>query len=228
MAKFLLKELPESSWPRERLIEVGERYLTDQELLAIILRSGSRDQNVMDLAGEILREIPDLYQLKQASITELMKFKGVGKAKAVELKAVMEFGFRINRSLQPKLGKAQSSFAMGQLFINELKDFQQEHLMALYLNTKNEIICQKTIFIGSLNQSIAHPREIFREAVKISAAKICLAHNHPSGNPAPSQNDLAFTKRVRQCGELIGIEILDHIIVGDLKYFSLREENYWE
>lgn len=227
MKKMLLQELPESSWPRERLLEVGEKYLTNQELLAIILRSGYKNQNVMDLAATILREIPDLYHLKQTSLTELMAFKGIGQAKAIEIKAAMEFGCRIQRAQQPKLGKAHSSFALGQLLINELKDMQQEHLVALFLNTKNEIIQQKTIFIGSLNQSIAHPREIFHQAVRLSAAKIVLGHNHPSGNPQPSQNDLAFTKRIRECGELMGIEILDHLIVGGVNYFSLREENYW-
>ena len=98
----------------------------------------------------------------------------------------------------------------------------------MFLNTKNEIIQQKTIFVGSLNQSIAHPREIFREAVRVSAARIALAHNHPSGNPQPSRNDLDFTARVRKCGEMMGIEVLDHIIVGENEYISLREENYWE
>lgn len=222
----LLQELPESSWPRERLVREGERHLSDQELLAIILRNGSRQQNVMDLAATILRTYPTLYDLKHTTLQELQQFKGIGITKAIELKAMMEFGYRINRSLQPKLGKIQSSFTLGQLLINELKDRPQEHLVAFFLNTKNEIILQKTIFIGSLNQSIAHPREIFREAVRISAARVALGHNHPSGNPTPSQNDLDFTERVRICGEMMGIELLDHIIVGETKYFSLREEKY--
>jgi DNA repair protein RadC len=194
--------------------------------LAIILRNGSRQQNVMELAGTILREYPDLYNLKHTTLHELQKFKGIGETRAIELKAMMEFGYRINRALQPKMGRVQSSLSLGQLLITELKDYQQEHLVAFFLNTKNEIILQKTIFIGSLNQSIAHPREIFREAVRISAARVVLGHNHPSGNPTPSSNDLDFTKRVQECGEMMGIELLDHIIVGETKYFSLREEKY--
>ncbi|MGX7205579.1 RadC family protein [Enterococcus pingfangensis] len=222
----LLQELPESSWPRERLLREGEKHLSDQELLAIILRNGSRQQNVMELAGNILREYSTLYELKYTTLQELQQFKGIGETRAIELKAMMEFGYRIYRALQPKLGKIQSSFSFGQFLITELKDYQQEHLVAFFLNTKNEIIFQKTIFIGSLNQSIAHPREIFREAVRTSAARVVLGHNHPSGNPLPSQNDLEFTERVRECGTMMGIELLDHIIVGETKYFSLREEKY--
>lgn len=223
---LLLQELPESSWPRERLLREGEKHLSDQELLAIILRNGSRQQNVMELAGSILRKYPTLYDLKHTTLQELQQFKGIGETRAIELKAMMELGYRINRALQPKMGKIQSSLSLGQLLITELKDHQQEHLVAFFLNTKNEIILQKTIFIGSLNQSIAHPREIFREAVRISAARVVLGHNHPSGNPTPSQNDLDFTERVQECGAMMGIELLDHIIVGETKYFSLREEKY--
>ncbi|MBM7712677.1 RadC family protein [Enterococcus xiangfangensis] len=222
----LLQELPESSWPRERLLREGEKHLSDQELLAIILRNGSRQQNVMELAGNILREYSTLYELKYTTLQELQQFKGIGETRAIELKAMMEFGYRIYRALQPKLGKIQSSFSFGQFLITELKDYRQEHLVAFFLNTKNEIIFRKTIFIGSLNQSIAHPREIFREAVRTSAARVVLGHNHPSGNPLPSQNDLEFTERVRECGAMMGIELLDHIIVGETKYFSLREEKY--
>ncbi|GCF93365.1 UPF0758 protein [Enterococcus florum] len=175
---LLLQELPESSWPRERLLKEGERHLSDQELLAIMLRNGSRSQHVMDLAGMILKEVSTLYDLKQLTLEELMVFKGIGKTKAIELKAMMELGTRIERSRQPKYGKVHSSFAIGQHLMNELRGLQQEHLVALFLNTKNEIIQQRTIFIGSLNQSIAHPREIFREAVRVSAARILLGHNH--------------------------------------------------
>lgn len=223
---LLLKELPESSWPRERLVRESERHLSDQELLAIILRNGSRQQNVMELAGTILQKYPNLYDLKHATLHELQQFRGIGKTRAIELKAMMEFGVRIHRALQPKSGRIQSSYSLAQYLIEELKDYQQEHLVAFFLNTKNEILLQKTLFIGSLNQSIAHPREIFREAVRISAARVALGHNHPSGNPAPSQNDLEFTQRVEECGTMMGIELLDHIIVGETKYFSLREENY--
>ncbi|NBK09980.1 hypothetical protein D1835_13505 [Enterococcus asini] len=151
----LLQELPESSWPRERLLREGEKHLSDQELLAIILRNGSRQQNVMELAGNILREYSTLYELKYTTLQELQQFKGIGETRAIELKAMMEFGYRIYRALQPKLGKIQSSFSFGQFLITELKDYRQEHLVAFFLNTKNEIIFRKTIFIGSLNQSIS-------------------------------------------------------------------------
>ena len=111
--------------------------------------------------------------------------------------------------------------------MEDLKDYQQEHLICLYLNTKNEIIHRQTLFIGSLNQAVAHPREIFREAVRHSAARIICVHNHPSGNPEPSENDRQFTKRLKACGEMMGIELLDHLIIGHSSYVSLREEGLW-
>lgn len=218
--------IPKSSLPRERLLEYGAPALSDQELLAIMLRTGSKPYHVLDVAGHILSEFPSLYDLKSASLDELMQIRGVGRIKAVELQAAMELGFRINKALQPKLGKIQTSFDLAHQLIAELKDHQQEHFICLYLNTKNEIIHKRTLFKGSLNQSVAHPREIFRVAVRFSAARIIVCHNHPSGNPKPSDNDLIFTQRLKECGEMMGIELLDHIITGHDNYISLREEGF--
>ncbi|MCD5003288.1 DNA repair protein RadC [Enterococcus saccharolyticus] len=220
--------VPESSLPRERLLEFGEKALSNQELLAILLRTGSKPYHVLELAGMILSEFPNLYELKSASLNELQQIRGVGKIRAIELKAMMELGARIQQANQQKYGKVQSSFGLAQQLIEELKDSHQEHLICLYLNTKNEIIHRKTLFIGSLNQSIAHPREIYREAVRCSAARIICSHNHPSGTPAASVNDRLFTKRLKECGEMMGIELLDHLIVGSDGYVSLREEGFWE
>lgn len=173
--------VPQSSRPRERLLEFGEKALSDQELLAILLRTGSKPYNVLELAGLILAAFPNLYELKSASLYELQQIRGVGQIRAIELKAMMELGSRIHQIRQPKYGKVQSSYGLAQQLIDEFKDYHQEHLVCLYLNTKNEITHRKTLFIGSLNQSIAHPREIYREAVRCSAARIICAHNHPSG-----------------------------------------------
>jgi DNA repair protein RadC len=226
--KSFITELPACSLPRERLLLHGPKVLSNQELLAILLRTGTKEKHVMLLAAEILNVFPNLFHLKQATMPELTKISGVGLQKALLLSAAMELGARMQQASLPKLGKIQSSFGIAQLLIEELKDYRQEHLIAIYLNSKNEVIEKQTIFIGSLNQSIAHPREIFRLAVKVSAARLIIAHNHPSGNVQPSSNDLAFTKRVVHCGELIGIEVLDHIIVSAEGYFSLREEGLWE
>ncbi len=214
--------------PRERLLEAGEGALSNQELLAIILRTGSKPYTVIDLAQMILEEFPDLYTFKDASLSELQRIPGVGVVRSIELKAMMEFGRRVHLASQPKLGKVQSSYAIAQQLMEEMKDYQQEHLLCLYLNTKNEIIKKETLFIGSLNQSVAHPREIFKGAVRVSAARIILTHNHPSGNPKPSSHDLQFTKRVKECGEMMGIEVLDHLIIGTGRYVSLREEGFFQ
>lgn len=219
----LIEEVMVSNRPRERLLAYGEKSLSDQELVAIILRTGSREKNVLHLAGYLLSYFETLYDFKQATIEELCAIKGIGTVKAVELKAMIELGNRISIAKQAKHGKVISSQSIGEMMISEMGDIQQERLVAVYLNTKHEIIRKETIFIGSLNQSIAHPREIFRGAVRVSAAKLILTHNHPSGDTSPSSNDISFTERMQECGEMMGIELLDHIIVGHSSYYSLKE-----
>lgn len=225
--KLFIREMPEDCLPRERLEEVGEKALSNQELLAILLRTGSKNTHVMEVASKFLNYFSHLYELKNATLTEMMDVKGIGRIKAIELRAAIEFGYRIQQSTQLKLGKVSSSYQIAQNLMNELQDFQQEHLVCLYLNTKNEVIKQETIFKGSLNQSVAHPREVFRSAVKYSAARLILAHNHPSGNPTPSESDINFTRRMQKCGKMMGIEVLDHIIIGQQVYISMREENFF-
>lgn len=222
--KLLLREVPTSSLPRERLIMQGEKSLSDQELLAICLRTGQHPIHVMALAAAVLERFGNLYTLKSATIEELTEIKGIGKVRAIEIRALIELGSRIQKATQPKVGKVRASFDLAQQLINELKDYQQEHFLCFYLNTKNEIIQKITLFVGSLNQSIAHPREVFHGAVRYHAASILIAHNHPSGDATPSHQDILFTQRLSQCGELMGIELLDHIITGQNTYTSLREE----
>ncbi|MBO0422764.1 hypothetical protein BCR22_11290 [Enterococcus plantarum] len=219
--------MPEDCLPRERLEVVGEKALSNQELLAILLRTGSKNMNVMKVASNFLNYFNHLFELKNATLTEMMEIKGIGRVKAIELRAAIEFGYRIQQSTQMKFGKVSSSYQIAQNLIYELQDFQQEHLVCLYLNTKNEVIKQETVFKGSLNQSVAHPREVFRSAVKCSAARLILAHNHPSGNPTPSESDIHFTQRMQECGKMMGIEVLDHIIIGEQVYISMREENFF-
>ena len=211
--------------PRERMEEYGPKALADHELLAIILRTGTRDKNVVALALEVLRKTEGLYNFRHISMQELMEIPGIGRIKAIEILAATELGGRIARTSQVKEGTVMSSSWVGNFLIKEMSDLTQENVVALYLNTKNEIIKKETIFVGSLNSSVAHPREIFKGAVRYSAARIILAHNHPSGNTEPSEADFAFTRRVVDAGELMGIEVIDHIIVGESEYLSLREHN---
>lgn len=219
-----LKNYHDEIKPRARGERNGIESLSYQELLAIILRTGSKDKNVLELSNEILGYFDSLFEFKTASLEELTEIKGIGPVKAIELQASIELGRRLANEQQEKKGKIVSSVDLGEKLILEMKDFQQEHFVVLYLNTKNELIKKRTIFIGSLNQSIAHPREVFKIGVKCSAARIILCHNHPSGDPEPSEQDIQFTKRMVECGKVMGITVLDHFIIGEKTYVSLLEE----
>lgn len=221
--QLVVKEMPENLRPRERLLKFGAKSLSDQELLAIILRTGLKGKNVLEVAQQLLVEMGDLSMLKNASIEELKRVNGIGQAKAIELLATIEFGARVSQAHFPRYTKVDSTTIAGELLVRQMQHYQQEKLYALFLNTKNYVIQQKVIFIGTVNSSVAHPREIFREAVKYPTARIIVAHNHPSGDPNPSPADLIFTKRLISCGSMMGIEILDHIIVGGNDYISLQD-----
>ena len=216
--------IPMNGRPRERLENYGPKALADHELLAILLRTGTRDKNVVNLALDVLNKVEDLYNFRHVTMQELMKIPGIGRIKAIEILAAVEFGGRIARTTQVKEGTVMSSSWVGNYLLKEMSSLKQEHVVALYLNTKNEIIKKETLFVGSLNSSVAHPREIFKGAVRYSAARIILAHNHPSGNTEPSEADFSFTRRVVDAGELMGIEVIDHVIIGEQEYLSLREE----
>lgn len=228
---FLLKimckesEYNDQLLPRERLMKYGTNVLSNEELLAIVLQSGTKSASVMELAENILKECDGLYGIKMAKIEELVDLNGIGPVKAAQIKAVVELGKRLSRATQEKHGRIYSSKQIGEQLICEMKDLLQEHFVVFYLNSKNEIIKRETVFIGTLNQSIAHPREIFHLAVRYSASRLILVHNHPSGNPEPSDQDIMFTKRLVKCGEMMGIDVLDHIVVGESEYISFRETN---
>lgn len=218
-----LTQVTNENQPRERLAKLGAAALSDQELLAIILRGGTKEQPVGALAHEVLGKFETLFGLKMASLEELQEIKGIGVVKATEILATLELGRRLAQAKRPYLGQVTGSKALGEMMIGELKDLQQEHLVGIFLNTRNEIIRKETIFIGTLNQSIAHPREIFRAAVKCSAARIVLVHNHPSGDLRPSPQDVNFTERMMESGKMLGIEVIDHLIVTEGAYASVRE-----
>lgn len=215
--------IPMDGRPRERMENFGPKALADHELLAIVLRTGTRDKNVVSLSLDVLNKVEDLYHFRHVTMQELMDIPGIGRVKAIEILAAIELGGRIARTTQVKEGTVMSSSWVGNYLMEEMASLTQEHVVALYLNTKNEIIKKETLFVGSLNSSVAHPREIFKGAVRYSAARIILAHNHPSGNTDPSEADFSFTRRVVDAGELMGIEVIDHIIIGETEYLSLRE-----
>ncbi|HGL5741203.1 TPA: DNA repair protein RadC, partial [Enterococcus faecium] len=181
MGKRLIKEVPTSSLPRERMEIYGAEALSDQELLAILLRTGQHPYSVMSIAGNLLKTFGGLASLRQATLHELEEIRGIGRVKAIEIKALIELGRRIQTDHERAAPPVRTSYELAQQLILEMKDHKQEHLVCIYLDTKNQVILKKTVFIGSLNQSVAHPREIFHYAVRYCAARIVLAHNHPSG-----------------------------------------------
>nr|WP_304413184.1 DNA repair protein RadC [Paucisalibacillus sp. EB02] len=223
---IMIKDVPKEDRPRERLLNLGANHLSNQELLAILLGSGSRDESVMALANRLLMHFEGLKLLKDATIEELTAIKGIGSAKGVLILSALELGKRLSQYKPNERYVIRSPEDGADYVMEELRNLNQEHFVVLFLNTKNQIIHRQTIFIGSLNASIVHPREVFREAVKRSAASIIVAHNHPSGDPTPSQEDIHVTRRLAESGKMIGIELLDHLVIGDRNFVSLKEKGY--
>ncbi|MFA7075366.1 MAG: DNA repair protein RadC [Candidatus Izemoplasmatales bacterium] len=221
---YMIKDIPKLERPRERLLLNGPGSLSSYELIAILLRVGSEGQSVLELAKSLVINLNDLSDLKQMTIDELQKFKGIGRTKAITLLAAIELGQRV---LNPQKEKIQivSPENVYDLLKYELSDLKQEVLMVLFLDLKNNLISKKTIFKGSLNQSLVHPREVFKYAVKFSAFQIILVHNHPSGDPTPSNQDLEITKIFESAGSLLQIKVLDHIIIGNNTYLSIKDYN---
>lgn len=224
--KMMIRDVHIADRPRERLIRQGADSLSNQELIAILLRTGTKQESVLVLANRILSSFDKIQDLKHATIEEMMQVKGVGQAKAVQLLAAAELGKRLYRKHSDGRYTIRSPEDAAAYLMTDMSSLNQEHFVVLFLNVKNEILHKQTIFIGSLNSSIVHPREVFREAVKRSAASIIVAHNHPSGNPSPSPEDIEVTKRLIEAGSIMGIELLDHVIIGDHKFLSLKEKGY--
>ena len=214
----------DSLLPRERLTQEGVEALSNQELLAILLRTGTRQASVFEIAQKVLNNLSSLTDLKRMTLQELQSLSGIGRVKAIELQAMIELGHRIHKHETLEMESILSSKKLAKKMQQELGDKKQEHLVALYLNTQNQIIHQQTIFIGSATRSIAEPREILHYAIKHMATSLILVHNHPSGAVAPSRNDDQVTKLVKEACELMGIVLLDHLIVSQSSYFSYREK----
>ena len=214
----------DSLLPRERLAQEGVEALSNQELLAILLRTGTRQASVFEIAQKVLNNLSSLTDLKIMTLQELQSLSGIGRVKAIELQAMIELGHRIHKHETLEMESILSSQKLAKKMQQELGHKKQEHLVALYLNTQNQIIHQQTIFIGSATRSIAEPREILHYAIKHMATSLILVHNHPSGAVDPSRNDDHVTKLVKEACDLMGIVLLDHLIVSHSSYFSYREK----
>lgn len=221
-----IHNVPREDRPRERLILKGAHSLSNHELIAILLQSGTKEESVLRLANRLLNQFEGLRMLKDATLEEITSIKGIGRAKAVQIMAALELGRRIHSLSLDKRYVIRSPEDGANYVMQEMRFLTQEHFVCLFLNTKNQVLHKQTIFIGSLNASIVHPREVFKEALRRSSASIICFHNHPSGDPTPSREDIEVTKRLAECGKIIGIEVLDHLIIGDQKYISLKEKGY--
>lgn len=218
-----IKELPTDERPRERLVKYGAEMLSNAELLAIILRVGTPKYSAIGLAEHMLGEFGGLRGIATSSVEDLSRINGLGVAKGSQIRAMVELGKRLAATVEQSRATIRSPQDAADLVMPELRHASQEHFKALFLNTKNEVLKTKTITIGSLDASLITPRELFREAISLSSASVIAAHNHPSGDPTPSAEDIKVTKRLVQAGEMIGIEVLDHIVIGDGRWISLKE-----
>lgn len=224
---LMIRDFPLDERPRERFIHHGPQSLSNHELIAILLRTGTKDESVLQLANRLLSHFEGLRQLKNATLEEITEIKGIGSAKAIQILAAVEIGRRIANSTFNDRYVIRSPEDGAKYVMNDMRFLPQEHFVCLYLNTKNQVIHKQAVFIGSLHASIVHPREVYREALKRSAASIIAVHNHPSGDPTPSREDIEVTKRLAECGKIIGIDLLDHLIIGDNKFVSLKEKGYF-
>ena len=220
-AKKTIKELPKVERPREKLMQYGPEKLSNSELLAILLRSGKKGENVIELANKILKKFSK-DELPNLTFNDLKDYSGLGPAKACEIVACFELGKRL---LKDK--KAEIYLKPKEIWeeLKDLRDHKKEHFVIFYLDSRNQEIKREIISVGSLNANLVHPREVFEPAVKHLAAQIILAHNHPSGDPEPSEDDLEITKRLTESGKILGIEVIDHIIITKTGFISFKEKN---
>jgi DNA repair protein RadC len=221
---FTVRDLPKQERPRERLQKFGPEALSAQELLALIIGRGIPKKSVMSIAQELLVKFGNIKSISQATLEELSQIKGIGLAKAAQIKACFEIGRR--EELEPELKNfdIKDPEAVVKAIRASIKDKAKEHFKLILLNPRNKIMGISTISVGTLNASLVHPREVFKDAITHSAASVVLAHNHPSGDPEPSEDDLSITKRLAEAGKILGIEVLDHIIIGKNGFFSFREK----
>lgn len=221
-----MKNIPVQERPYEKCLKRGASSLSDSELLAVLLRTGTKGENVIDLANRILYQAgkEGLLGIHQFSIEELQKMKGIGTVKAVQIVCISELAKRLAKAKAEKTLCFTSPDTIAQYYMEDLRHETQEHMKMLMLDSKANLIGDKDVFKGTVNASLITPRELFIEALQKNAVSIIIMHNHPSGDPTPSREDIFATKRILEAGNLIGIELLDHIIIGNNCYISFREK----
>lgn len=220
----LIKELPTAERPRERLLRYGAASLSNSELIAIILRTGNKNENILNLSSRIIKERGGLNGLLNSEIEDFTKLKGIGAAKASQLIALCELSKRFKCYKSGEKYKISSPKDAAMYVMEEMRYLKQEILKVLMLDIKNHVIYEKNVSMGSLNSSIVHPREVFKEAIVKNSASIIILHNHPSGECTPSKEDIQVTQRIKESGRIIGIELMDHIVIGDGNFTSLKEK----
>lgn len=222
--KVKMKDLPKSERPVERLLCYGSDFLSNEELLSILIKTGNRESSAKEVASYILKECDG--NLNNINFSLLSNIKGIGEAKSASILAGLELGRRANRKFNSLSGiKISCACDVFDYYKNLFINKSQEYFYCLYLDNNKTVIKDKLLFIGTLNYSVVHPREVFKEACVLSASSIICIHNHPSGNVLPSKNDYDITKRLVEIGELFGIKVIDHIIVGSDKYYSFLEND---
>ncbi|MCY6370751.1 RadC family protein [Clostridium ganghwense] len=221
---FKIMDLPQNERPRERLLRYGAEVLSNSELLAIILRTGTSKENIVNLSSRILKESGGLNGLLSMNVEEFMNLNGIGSAKAAQLLAIAELSKRFKTFKSGDTYTIKQPSDAANLVMDDMRCLKKEHLRIIMLNTKNFVISVKDISIGSVNSSIVHPREVFSEAIRKSSTSIIICHNHPSGDPTPSSEDIKATQRLKECSKLLGIDLLDHIIIGNGVYISLKDK----
>ena len=220
-----VREMPEEDRPRERLERLGAEALRDAELLAVLFRTGTREMGAVALADALLRDFGDLRAVARASIEQLMQVKGLGRVKAIEIKAALELGTRLASHTETRRARIQGAEDVSRLLMTRFKQCETEQFKCLLMNTKNEVLKVVDVASGSLDHVDAIPRDVFRQAVRDGVSRVIVCHNHPSGDPEPSRDDLAITKRLVDSGQTLGVSVLDHVIFGDGRYVSLAERN---
>ena len=222
---FTIKELPAEERPREKVLKKGSSYLSNAELLALIIRTGNRNRTVVELSQDLLNYFGGLREILDLSCEELQEVKGIGIAKAAQIVAVIELAKRISSIKNYKKDLVSNPAQAAGLLASEMRFLKQEVLRVILLDVKNKVIAVPEISRGGLSSSIVHPREVFKEAIRRSSAAVILVHNHPSGDPKPSADDLNITKKLQKAGEIIGIKVVDHIIIAGDKFLSFKEKN---
>ena len=218
-----VREMPEEDRPRERLARLGPEALRDAELLAVLIRTGTRDLGVVALAERVLAHFGDLRSLSRASIEELQQVKGMGAVKAIEIKAALELGLRLAAHTDRHRWRIRSAQDVVDFLMLRFKDCETEHFKCLLLNARHEVLKVVDVSGGGLDGTAALPRDVFRQAVREGACAVIVCHNHPSGDPEPSRDDLSLTKRLAEAAAIVGVDLLDHVVFGDGRYASLKE-----